>query len=111
MTRDLTPDDWLNSMEKKLAGLNALRLRVEGQPVGQPDPVEDGKAWVHTAFDTYRSGMNDNDSSLCRIAQIEHNFIAALCALNFDDQTRQLRLAFTEMHRFHHQHCYAPYQS
>lgn len=102
MTRELTPDEWLDGMERKLSGLNALRVMVEGPPRGQLDPVGDGKTWVHAAFHTYRSGMGDNDPALPRIARIEHDFIAALSALNFDDQTRQLRLAMRSLWSFHH---------
>ena len=48
---------------------------------------------MHTTFYTYRSAMADNDPALPRLACIEHDFIAALVALNFDDHRRQLRRA------------------
>ncbi|TXH47360.1 MAG: hypothetical protein E6Q92_00695 [Burkholderiaceae bacterium] len=89
-------------MEKKLSALNALRLLVEGPGAGRADPVRDPKTWVRSAFYSYRSGMPDNHSGIPALARIEHDFVAALEALNFGDQTRQLRQAFSALQRFHH---------
>lgn len=102
MTADLSPADWLDSMEMRLAAVNALRLLVEGPGAGTADPVRDAKTWVHRAFHTYRSAMPDNHPGIPALARIEHDFIAALEALNFGDQTRQLRQAFGALQRFHH---------
>ena len=102
MFDELSPDEWLYAMERKLAGVNALRLLVEGPGEGKPDPVKDARAWVHCTFEVYRSGMPDNHPAAHELARIEHDSIAALYALNFDDQTRQLRLAFKDMQSFHH---------
>ncbi|WP_309723161.1 hypothetical protein [Armatimonas sp.] len=55
---------------------------------------------MHTAFYTYHSGMTDDDPHLPRLARIEHDFIAALVALNFDDQKRQLRQALNAIRAF-----------
>lgn len=104
MFAELTPDEWLDGMEKKLSAVRALRLLVEGPRAGNEDPVTDGKAWVHTAFHTYRSGMPDNHPDIYPLARIEHDFVAALGALNFDDQSRQLRQAFTAFQLFHNVH-------
>lgn len=88
-----------NAMErgaqaKKLSAIDALIELVDGAVPGKkPREISDPAAWVHCAFDTYRSGMEDNDAGLHRLARIEHDFIAALEALNFDDQKRQLRRA------------------
>ncbi|MDB5661046.1 MAG: hypothetical protein JWS10_3661 [Cypionkella sp.] len=41
--------------------------------------------------------MADNGSRIFALARIEADFIAALCALNFDDTTRQLRSAMAEV--------------
>lgn len=80
--------------EKKVAAVKALVELVQGAAPGEkPRVITDAAVWVHTAFDTYRSAMADNDADLPRLARIEHDFIAALMALNFDDQTRQLRRA------------------
>ena len=102
MFAELTPDEWLDGMEKKLSGLNALRLLIEGPQVGKPDAVRDAKTWVHTAFHTYRSGMPDNHPGIHPLARIEHDFVAALGALNFDDQARKLRHAMAALQIFHH---------
>lgn len=102
MFAELSPDEWLNGMEKKLQAVNALRVLVEGPGAGKSDPVDDAALWVHTAFQTYRDAMPDNHPALHPLARIEHDFIAALGALNFDDQTRQLRQAFTALQTFHH---------
>lgn len=90
-------------MERKLSGVNALSLLIEGPAAGKPDPVEDAGTWVRRAFHTYRSRMPDNQPGIHPLARIEHDFMAALGALNFDDQTRQLRQAFSALQRFHHQ--------
>lgn len=97
-----TPDEWLDGMEKKLSAVNALRVLVEGPGAGKPDPVKDARQWVHMAFQAYREAMPDNHPALHPLARIEHDFIAALGALNFDDQTRQLRQAFQALQLFHH---------
>ena len=104
MLARLSPVEWLNGMEKKLSAVNALRILVEGPGAGKPDPVSDATAWVHTAFQTYRSGMPENHPDTYPLARIEHDFVAALAALNFDDQSRQLRQAFTAMQLFHDMH-------
>ena len=82
------------SLEKKVSAIKALVQLVESsEPVGKTPLIRDAAAWVHTAFYTYRSAMADNDPALPRLARIEHDFIAAMVALNFDDQRRQLRRA------------------
>ncbi|MEI6099685.1 MAG: hypothetical protein WCS20_15610 [Alphaproteobacteria bacterium] len=74
---------------------------VNGAAPGQePQSISDPILWVHQAFDRYRSGMADNDRRIYDLAKIEHDFIAALCALNFDDTTRQLRLAVKALRAF-----------
>ena len=80
------------SQDKKMSAIEALIELVEGASPGRVARViSDPAAWVHCAFYTYRSGMADNDDGLPRLARIEHDFMAALVALNFDDQKRQLR--------------------
>lgn len=80
--------------EKKASAVQALVELVDGAATGgQPRVITDAAAWVHTAFYTYRSAMADNDADLPNLARIEHDFIAALVALNFDDQRHQLRRA------------------
>lgn len=106
MLAEQSPDEWLYAMERRLAGVNALRLLVEGPGEGKPDPVKDAKGWVHLAFKFYRSGMPDNHPSEHELARIEHDFVAALGALNFDDQTRQLRAAFKAMQVYHQSNRY-----
>lgn len=87
--------------EKKASAINALIELVEGASPGKiPRVISDPAAWVHCAFYTYRSGMADNDDGLSRLARIEHDFIAALAALNFDDQKRQLRRALVAVMAF-----------
>ena len=82
------------NQEKKASAVQALVELVEGSVPGEkPREITDAAAWVHTAFYTYRSAMADNDANLPNLARIEHDFIAALVALNFDDQRRQLRRA------------------
>ena len=82
------------SQEKKASAIEALVELVEGGSPGKIlHVISDPAAWVHCAFYTYRSGMADNDDDLPRLARIEHDFNAALVALNFDDQKRQLRQA------------------
>ena len=92
---ELSPDSLAReNRDTKLSAINALAQLVEvSQPVSKPPVISDAAAWVHTAFYTYRSAMADNDPELPRLARIEHDFIAALVALNFDDQQRQLRQA------------------
>lgn len=104
MFAELSPDEWLDSMEKKLQAVNALRVLVEGPGAGKPDPVQDAMTWVHTAFHAYRDAMPDNHPGIHPLARIEHDFIAALGALNFGDQRRQLRQAFKALQLFHHVH-------
>jgi hypothetical protein len=101
---ELSPDEWLDGMEKKLSAVNALRLLIEGPVAGKSDPVRDANAWVHTAFHNYRSAMPDNHPAAPVLARIEYDFIAALGALNFDDQAKRLRQAFMAMQLFHHAH-------
>ncbi len=82
------------NQEKKASAVKAMIELVEGSAPGeQLRVITDARAWVHTAFHTYRSAMADNDANLPNLARIEHDFIAALVALNFDDQRRQLRRA------------------
>lgn len=89
------------SLEKKVSAIKALVQLVEdSEPVGKAPLIKDPAAWVHTAFYTYRSAMADNDPTLPRLARMEHDFIAALVALNFDDQRRQLRRALVAMLAF-----------
>lgn len=89
------------SQEKKMSAINALIELVEGAPPGKvTSMINDPAAWVHCAFYTYRSGMADNDEGLPRLARIEHDFNAALVALNFDDQRRQLRKALVAILAF-----------
>ena len=92
---DLSPAALVReNREKKASAVQALvQLIEEPMPAGTPPVITDAAAWVHTAFYTYRSAMADNDPELPRLARIEHDFIAALVALNFDDQRRQLRQA------------------
>ena len=92
---ELSPDTLVReSQEKKVSAIKALVELVEGSPPGEKSHViSDAAVWVHTAFYTYRSGMADNDAHLPRLGRIEHDFIAALVALNFDDQKQQLRQA------------------
>ena len=88
-------------LEKKLSALNALVELVDGPPAGeQPRVISDPAMWVHTAFYTYRSALADNDPLLPRLARIEHDFIAAMMALNFGDQKRQLRKALRALQTF-----------
>lgn len=89
------------SLEKRASAVNALVELVDGPAPGKPYLIADEAAWVHTAFYTYRSGMDDNDPAMPRLARIEHNFIAALGALNFGDQMRQPRQALIAIHAFH----------
>ena len=94
--------DWFSEAEEaQESAVNALIELVEGPMPGRPDPVRDPAIWVHTAFYTYRSGMDDNDPTLPYLARIEHDFIAALGALNFGDQMRQLHQALKAMRAFH----------
>ena len=89
------------SLEMKVSAIKALVQLVEGsEPVGKAPLIRDAAAWVHTAFYTYRSAMADNDPALPRLARIEHDFIAALFALNFDDQRQQLRRALVAILAF-----------
>ncbi len=60
MFAELTPDDWLDGRERKLAGVNALRVLVEGPGAGKSDPITVPEHWVHGAFKTYRAGMPDD---------------------------------------------------
>ena len=88
-------------LESKASAIAALVELVEGPPSDEkPRVIHDAAAWVHTALYTYRSAMADNDSDLPRLARIEHDFIAALGALNFDDQKRQLRQALRAIQAF-----------
>lgn len=99
---ELSPDALAReNRDKKVSAVIALVQLVEAPvPVGKPPVISDAAAWVHTAFYTYRSAMADNDPDLPRLARIEHDFIAALVALNFDDQQRQLRQALLAMLAF-----------
>ena len=78
----------------KLGAIVDLEELVNGPKTGEmPVHIPDAALFVHQAFRQYRSGMDDNDPYLPRVARIEHDFIAALGALNFDDQKKQLRKA------------------
>lgn len=88
MMIELTPQEWLAGMEEKIAPVATLVQLVEPTP-GNPDPIMDAKALMHTTFHTFRSGMRDNDPSLHRLARIEHDCAAVLGALNFGDQMWQ----------------------
>jgi hypothetical protein len=102
MIETASPEDRaVDGYQAKLSAVYALVQLVDGPAPGQPDPVKDARAWVHTAFHTYRRGMGDNDATLPHLARIEYDFIAALVALNFDDQRRQLRSALTAIRSFH----------
>lgn len=79
----------------------ALAELIEGPTPGQPDRISEPAIWVHAAFYTYRSGMDDNDPRLPQLALIEYQFIAALGAMNFDDQMRQLHRAVKAIRAFH----------
>jgi hypothetical protein len=86
--------DWLDAnSEKQAAAVAALAELIEGPTPGQLDRFREPATWVLTAFYTYRSGMDDNDPRLPDLALIEYQFIAALGAMNFDEQTRQLNRA------------------
>lgn len=99
---EISPNQWLAAMERKLAAVNALRILVEGPGVGTSNPINDPEDWVHRAFQTYRSGMPDNHPSSYELARLEHEIIAALSAMNFDNQGKQLLIAFKAMESFHH---------
>ncbi len=79
--------------EKKAAVVALVELVDGPTPGTAPKAISDAAAWVHKSFCVYRTGMADNDANLPRLARIEHDFIAAIGALNFDDQKRQLRQA------------------
>jgi uncharacterized protein involved in propanediol utilization len=89
------------NLEKQAAAVAALAELIEGPTPGQPDLISEPAIWVHTAFYSYRSGMDDNDPRLPHLAFIEHQFIAALGAMNFDDQMRQLHRAVKAIRAFH----------
>lgn len=101
MIAELSPAEWLDETEKKIAGVRALTQLVDGPTPGQPAPVTDPRAWIHTDFHTFRMGMHDNDPSLPRLARIEQDFVAAIGALNFGGQMRQLRQAMNATQLFH----------
>jgi len=46
MIAELTPQEWLAGMEKKIAAVAALVQLVDGPTPGKPDPVKDWRAWV-----------------------------------------------------------------
>ena len=89
------------NLEKQAAAVVALAELIEGSTPGQTDLISEPAIWVHTAFYTYRSGMDDNDPRLPHLAFIEHQFIAALGAMNFGDQMRQLHQALRAIRTFH----------
>jgi hypothetical protein len=94
--------DWPDAnLEKQAAAVEALAELIEDPTPGQPDRITEPAIWVHTAFYTYRSGMDDNDPRLPQLAHIEYQFIAALGAMNFDDQMRQLHRAVKAIRAFH----------
>ena len=92
---------WRECQEKKAAAVAALTELVDG-PGSRRTPltIADPAAWVHRSFYLFRSAMADNDPDLPRLARIEHDFIAAIGALNFDDQKRQLRLVLQAIEAF-----------
>ena len=102
ITAELTSDEWEREcFGKREMAVGALVEMVDGASPGDtPRAIPDPVAWVHTAFYLYRSGMGDNDPKLPRLARLEHDFIAALGALNFDAQERQLRMALQAMRAF-----------
>lgn len=75
-------------------------LRELVTPGVKHTPINDPIVWVHKAFDLYRDSMADNDGRIFGLARIEADFIGALCALNFDDTTRQLRAAMAAVEAF-----------
>lgn len=79
----------LECLARRRRAVASLRELVT--PGRTPTPIRDPITWVHKAFDLYRDSMAENDSHIFGLARIEADFIAALCALNFDDTTRQLR--------------------
>lgn len=93
--------DWPDASVENQASAVALVELVEGPTPGQTDLISEPAIWVHTAFYTYRSGMDDNDPRLPHLAFIEHQFIAALGAMNFGDQMRQLHQALRAIRTFH----------
>jgi hypothetical protein len=94
--------DWPDAnLEKRASAVAALAELVEGPTPGQLDLIGEPAIWVHTAFYTYRCGMDDKDPRLPHLAFIEHQFIAALGAMNFDDQMRQLHRALKAIRAFH----------
>ena len=92
---DVSPESIARERQaQKAAAIAALTELVDGPSSRRvPLTIADPAAWVHKSFYLYRSAMDDNDPDLPRLARIEHDFIAALGALNFDDQKRQLRQA------------------
>lgn len=79
----------------------ALAELVDGPLPGQePRAIPDPEDWVHRAFYWYRSALVDDSPHLPRLARIEFDFIAALGALNFDDQKKQLRRALEAIRSF-----------
>ncbi|MDB5658028.1 MAG: hypothetical protein JWS10_643 [Cypionkella sp.] len=88
----------LECLARRRRAVASLRELVA--PGVTPTPICDPITFVHKAFDLYRDSLQDNDSHIFELARIESNFIAALCALNFDDTTRQLRAAMVAIEAF-----------
>ena len=95
MTETFAPATWQHKcIEAKHAAIGNLIELVDGPEDGaEAQVISDPVLWVHRQFDLFRSALPDNDRRIVSLAKIEHDFIAALCALNFDDQQRQLRAA------------------
>lgn len=55
MIAELTPEEWLAGMEKKIAAVAALVQLVDSSTLGRPPCV--GRLWMSLAFRTSRSGM------------------------------------------------------
>lgn len=102
LVEDASPEDRMRECrERKAKAIAALTELVDGPSSRRiPVTIADPAAWVHKSFYLYRSGMDDNDPGLPRLARIEHDFIAAIGALNFDDQKRQLRQALRALEQF-----------
>lgn len=93
MTETSAPSSsvWLDrcteAVHKAISNLTEL---VDGPEQGaRAQLIRDPILWVHTQFDLFRTVMPDNDGRIVALARIEHDFIAALCALNFGDQRKQ----------------------
>ncbi|MEO6300580.1 MAG: hypothetical protein ABIO62_13240 [Paracoccaceae bacterium] len=93
---------WLQEQtQKRLRAVGYLIELVNGPLEGErPTEITDPISFVHQAFDLYRAGLPDNDMCISDLARVEHDFIAALCALSYDAQRKQLRAALKTMKVF-----------